>query len=361
MSVALALALGLYARAPHVPGPTGGTRMLRRVAPAPPDLPTLLYQLGIGSIHWYAAAIGFPLLVWGARRLDTARLGRARSLAIAALAIALLVVATAVAQYIIDYRTDVPLAAFLGEGIRRALLPWIALVGIVAALEWRRRAVRSQLEHERLRAEVAEQRLRALTGQLQPHFLFNTLQGISTLIHRDADAADEMLTKLGDLLRDLLRQRDQMLVPLADELRYARTYLEIAQLRFGGRLTFRIDVPDSLHATAVPLFILQPLLENALTHGIGRRARGGSILVHARRNAGRVELVVEDDGDGMPPGTARRDGIGLSNTRERLRATYGEDHGLEIGASAESGTVARLTLPWLPVTTTDRAAAVGHG
>jgi hypothetical protein len=292
------------------------------------------------------------VLLWGARRLDAARLGRARTVMLVVLALAVLVLATALAQYAVVYGgapLRPPLGAFLAEGVRQALLPWIALAGIVAAVEWRRRAVRSLVEHERLRAEIAEQRLRVLTGQLQPHFLFNTLQGISTLIHRDADAADEMLARLGDLLRDLLRHRDHLLVPLGDELRYARTYLEIAQLRFGDRLRWQIAVPPELHALPVPLFILQPLIENALSHGIGRRARGGRIAVEARRRGERVELLVTDDGDGPDATTARSEGIGLRNTRERLQASYGADHAFEVGAGEAGGTVARLEVPWLPL------------
>ena len=350
--VVAAVALGLYARAPRVPGAAGAGRALPRVAAPPPDLPTLLHLLGVGSVPWYAAALGLPVLLWGARRLDAARLGRARTIVLVVAVVAALVLVTALAQYAVVYggaSLRPPLGAFLPEGIRQALLPWIALAGIVAAVEWRRRAVRSAVEHERLRAEVAEQRLKVLTGQLHPHFLFNTLQGISTLIHRDADAADEMLAKLGDLLRDLLRHRDHVLVPLEDELRYARTYLEIAQLRFGDRLQWRIAVPPELHALPVPLFILQPLIENALSHGIGRRARGGCIAVEARRRGDRVELLVTDDGDGLPAATGQREGIGLSNTRERLRASYGADHAFHVGAGERGGVAARLEVPWLEV------------
>jgi LytS/YehU family sensor histidine kinase len=219
-------------------------------------------------------------------------------------------------------------------------------VGLVAVIEARRRAVQSALDRERLRAKVAEQRLIALTGQLHPHFLFNTLQGISTLIHRDPEAADEMLAKLSDLLRDLLRHREHVLVALADEVGYARTYLEIAQLRFAGRLQFQIDVAPEAEQASVPLFILQPLVENALAHGIGGRTRGGCVRVSARRDRERLYLEVADDGAGLTTSTTLREGIGLSNTRERLRASFGDDHRFSLGRGSQGGAVAHMDVPF---------------
>jgi LytS/YehU family sensor histidine kinase len=181
---------------------------------------------------------------------------------------------------------------------------------------------------------------------VHPHFLFNTLQSISTLIHRDADAADEMLAKLSDLLRDLLRHRDSVLVPLGDEIRYAQTYLEIAKLRFGDRLVFSVDVPPQLFELEVPLFILQPLVENALAHGVGGRMRGGRVALRAWRRDGIMTLEVADDGAGLS--AAAKDGVGLSNTRERLRASFGDEQRLSIESPAEGGVVARIEIPARP-------------
>jgi sensor histidine kinase YesM len=201
------------------------------------------------------------------------------------------------------------------------------------------------LERERLRAEAAEQRLVALSSQLQPHFLFNTLQGISTLIHRDPQAADEMLTKLSDLLRDVLRDRDRTRVPLADEIRYARTWLEIAQIRFGHRLTFAIDAPDEVQHASVPLFLLQPLIENALKHGVGAQIRGGHIAIRATRLDDRLIIEVRDDGPGF--GTTLTDRVGLGNTRERLQAAFPGDYRVSLGsADGSTGAVVRIDIPW---------------
>jgi two-component system LytT family sensor kinase len=314
-----------------------------------PDFRTLLYLLGVGSLVWYAAVLAFPLMLLGARRIDAERQGRVRAIAVSAAAIAALIAITSVLQFFLLYR-DAPIrpsvGAYLPQALRIHVLPWVALAGIVGVVEARRRAVHAALDRERLRAQIAEQRLIALTGQLHPHFLFNTLQGISTLIHRDPDAADEMLAKLSDLLRDLLRHRDHALVPLADELRYARTYLEIAQLRFADRLQFEIDAAPAVEQASVPLFILQPLVENALAHGIGGRARGGRVTVKANRAGDRLQLEVRDDGAGLTTSATRREGIGLSNTRERLRASFDGQHRFSLESVPSGGTVACIEIPF---------------
>jgi two-component system LytT family sensor kinase len=345
-----AVALGLYATPPDFGIPAGAMRRALPRLPGPaPNFRTLLFMLGVGSIVWYAAALSLPLLLFAARRIAVERQGRARAIVIAFAIVLSMIAITSVIQYVAIYRGS-PMrpgfSAYAPQAVRQNVLPWIALAGIVAVVEARRRAVHAALDRERLRAKVAEQRLIALTGQLHPHFLFNTLQGISTLIHRDPDAADEMLAKLSDLLRDLLRHRDHVLVSLGDEIRYARTYLEISQARFADRLQFRIDVAPALDQASVPLFILQPLVENALAHGIGGRARGGCVVVTARRDGERLHLEVEDDGAGLITSTTLREGIGLSNTRERLRASFGDDHGFSLGSGADRGAVARINIPF---------------
>jgi len=327
---------GMRGALPRIPGPA-------------PDFRTLLSLLGIGSLIWYAVAIAFPFLVFGARYVDAERQGRTRAIVVPMAIVLSLIAVTSFLQYFLLYRgapARPSFAAYVPQALRINVLPWIAIAGIVAAIEARRRSVSARLDGERLRAQIAEQRLIALTGQLHPHFLFNTLQGISTLIHRDPEAADEMLAKLSDLLRDLLRHRDQALVPLADELRYARTYLEIAQLRFADRLQFQIDVAPTVDQASVPLFILQPLVENALAHGIGGRARGGRVTVTAERDGDRLRLVVADDGAGLTTGATMRDGIGLSNTRERLRASFGADHRFSLDGGADGGAIARIDIPY---------------
>ena len=341
-----AIALGFYAEAPHAPpGATGP--MFPRLPGPPPSFPILLFMLGVGSFIWYAVAVALPLLVWGARRVDTEHHGIARGLWLAVAVVIGATAVTTVIQYFLvfsDERFRPGFAAFIPEGIRQSLLPWIAVIALVSMIEARRRAVQSRVERERLRAQIAEQRLVALTGQLHPHFLFNTLQGISTLIHRDPQAADEMLAKLSDLLRDVLRHRDEPFVRLSDELGYTRTYLEIARMRFADRLDFTIDTSPGLEDAAVPLFILQPLVENALGHGIGASALGGRVTVRAHREGDRLLLEVEDDGAGISG--ALKEGIGLSNTRERLRASFSSDQSLTVSPANGGGALARVDIPY---------------
>jgi LytS/YehU family sensor histidine kinase len=323
--------------------------MLPRLPGPPPDIRTLLFQFGVGSVLWYAIVIAFPLMLFAARRIDAERDGKLKSVLKAAGAVTALIAVSSVVQYFVTYggaSAGPGFGAYFPQALRVNVLPWMAVVGLVAIIEASRRAVHAALDRERLRTQIAEQRLIALTGQLHPHFLFNTLQGISTLIHRDPDAADEMLAKLSDLLRDLLRHRDHVLVPLGDELRYARTYLEIAQLRFADRLTFDITAAPELDQASVPLFILQPLVENALAHGIGGRAEGGSVCVKVVRTGDRLQLEVADNGAGLTSGGVRRQGIGLSNTRERLRASFGEDHRFVLEPRDSAGAVARIDIPF---------------
>jgi two-component sensor histidine kinase len=315
-------------------------------------------MLGVGSFIWYAVIVALPVLLWAARKVDTEKRSMARIVAISLATVIGAMAVTTVIQYFLIYddaRYRPPFLLYLPEGIRQNVLPWIAVVAVVLAVEGRRRAVKSRIERERLRAQIAEQRLVALTGQLHPHFLFNTLQGISTLIHRDPNAADEMLGKLSDLLRDVLRHREQAAVSLGDEIRYARTYLEIARIRFADRLDFTIDVAAALNDAAVPLFILQPLLENALGHGIGQRAEGGRITVTAQRVGDRLILEVADNGAGLPPTGQLKEGIGLGNTRERLRASFDTDQKLVLESLDDGGTAARIEIPYTVISPSQKA------
>ena len=344
MFVVAAIFVGNYAEPPIIRSMRAAGRIAPRLPAPATDLRALLYQLGVGSVTWFAAAATLPFLVWGARRLNFDR-DRNRAVSGVAAAFIAIVVASASIDYLTTFpaQNRPPVMAFLPMGMRLHFLPWAAVLGAVGVYEARRRSRIAEIDRERLRAEAAEQRLVALSSQLQPHFLFNTLQGISTLIHRDPLAADEMLTKLSDLLRDVLGNRERTRVTLSDEIRYARTYLEISQIRFGPRLTFEIDVPDELRRASVPLFLLQPLIENALKHGVGAQIRGGHVAISGRRLGDRVHIEVRDDGPGFGS-SAPLERVGLGNTRERLNAAFPNDHTLSLVNS--SGAVVRIDIPW---------------
>ena len=213
-----------------------------------------------------------------------------------------------------------------------------------------------QAERERsLRAESAAHRARleALRYQINPHFLFNSLNAVSTLVtERRNDEAARMLSRVSDFLRLTLTAPMRDEIALAEEIDYVRQYLEIERVRFGDRLRVEIDVDADAWEAAVPVFVLQPLIENAVRHAIAPRETGGSITVEASRADDRVRIAVVDDGPGLDlasngngaGGGAGR--IGLSNTRDRLRALYGDRGRLELTTAAGGGTRATIEVPY---------------
>jgi signal transduction histidine kinase len=225
------------------------------------------------------------------------------------------------------------------------LIYWV-IVAVSQAFDYYRRYREHELHASELEKHLAQAKLQALQMQLNPHFLFNTLHSISSLMHKDLEAADRMIMRLSDLLRAALDSVDTQEVSLRKELELLQLYLGIEQIRFGERLTFKLDVaPDALEAQ-VPNLILQPLVENAIRHGIEPRARPGRIELHARRQADTLTLEVCDNGNGISAVKPAREGVGLSNTRARLRELYGEAHRFELGGQPEGGLRVEMTIPF---------------
>lgn len=227
-----------------------------------------------------------------------------------------------------------------------ALVYW-ALVGVCQAIT----NYRSSQERERRAAELevrfTRAKLQALRMQISPHFLFNTLNSIATLVYVDPRAADEMLGDLSDLLRRSLDSMDEE-IPLAEELDFIGGYIGIEQKRFGERLRVERNVPDELMNALVPSLILQPLVENAIRHGIEPRRGPGLVSIEARRENEQLHLTVRDDGRGLPggdPGIPERHGIGLSNTRARLQGLYGQDQSFALGRVEPHGCRVDIRIP----------------
>jgi signal transduction histidine kinase len=334
---------------PRPPGPPG--RSLPRIPRAPESGGELLRALGIGSLTWYACVLSAPLLVWLSRRLPLDRDRWRSSLAVHLLVIVSLVLATAAVQYRLTYGGSPyapPLAEFLKVTLLTGSLPFLTVAAAAHALEARTRAHDRELDAARARGQLAEARLEALTAQLQPHFLFNTLQGISTLITRDPAAADRMLATLSDLLREVLRRGEAREVEVAEEVRVLGPYLDIARWRFGARLSVTVDVDDDARDALVPFFILQPLVENALHHGVGARAGAGTIAIRARRDGPWLRLTVTDDGPGVDasPRLGGGRGVGLANTRARLREMYGDRHEMELARAEPAGSRVTVAVPY---------------
>ena len=225
------------------------------------------------------------------------------------------------------------------------LIYWVILVARYA-IEYYRKYRERELAALDLEKSLAQAKLQALQMQLNPHFLFNTLHSISSLMHQDVEAADRMIVRLSDLLRAALEGSDTQEVELQQELEFLKRYLEIEQTRLGSRLTVKMDIaPETLRAR-VPNLILQPLVENAIKHGIEPRARPGRIELRAERHNGTLALEVRDNGRGLPEGKVVEEGVGLSNTRARLRGLYGDAHRFDLKPVEGGGLLIQVSIPF---------------
>jgi two-component system, LytTR family, sensor kinase len=278
--------------------------------------------------EWYLWALLSPPIFWLARSFRFERAGWKKSIAVhfaAALVFSLAHLLLQSNVQCLTYWSHVggkslfEVFAFLfTKKIHLNLLTYAGIVGVSQAGYYYRRY------HER-NAQLARARLQTLQLQLQPHFLFNTLNTISELVHRDPRAADRTIARLGDLLRLSLETENRPEISLRQELEFLEKYLDIEKTRFHDRLTVDFEVaPDTLDA-CLPSMILQPLLENAVRHGIAARPGAGRIEISAERLDGQLELKIADDGGGISEAEGRkfREGIGLSNTRARLEQLYG--------------------------------------
>jgi two-component system LytT family sensor kinase len=232
----------------------------------------------------------------------------------------------------------------LADGITKYYVP-ILIAGCLGAYYARLRDEEFRATH--LASLLAQAQLRALKMQIQPHFLFNTLHSISTLVHTDAKRADRMISELSELLRMTLDEQD--VVPLRQEIEYVRKYLAIEQTRFAGRLTVKFDIaPEALHVD-VPHLILQPTVENAVKHGVSRKLQGGLISIRAFVQADWLRLEVSDNGLGFAQNergvASGRQGLGLRNTRERLEQVYRGEFRFDVHSEKGCGTTIAISVP----------------
>ena len=311
-------------------------------------------QVIFSGIEWLFLGALTPITYYLAKRFPIRRETLGRTVAIHVAGSLLLCVAWASAGVALRYVLGIVDAKHLAANFASWVLtsiPWsvfmyFAMLGSMYAFIYFSEARQREAQAARLAAQLAESRLGALRMQLNPHFLFNSLNAIGVLV-RDQKTADasRMLELLGDVLHTVLRSDARHEVTLDEEVRFLEQYLSIEQVRFSDRLRVTWSIDDSARRALVPGFVLQPLVENALRHGIAKVADDGVIAVAARREGRTLVLTVSDNGPGLPA-SAKESGVGISNTRERLTTMFGSDASLSIAPRSGGGVVATIRIPY---------------
>jgi signal transduction histidine kinase len=305
----------------------------------------IILKINLGS--WYLWGLLAPGIIWLARRFPLDREHWARGLIVhltAGIGVALL-------KWWLDnlfrqFLLGLPQGMSLLFVFQSNLLTYWILVSATHGYLYYQRYRQGELRSAELSGQLAQAELQALRMQLHPHFLFNTLNSIATLIHKAPDDADRMTARLSDLLRITLDSVGVQEAPLAQELEFLERYLDIERIRFSDRLRVQIDAaPDTLDA-GTPYLILQPLVENAIRHGIAARSSPGCITVRAHRDGAMLIVEVKDDGPGISPAAAPKHGIGISSTRSRLAKLYGNAHIFELGRAEAGGLSVKMGFPF---------------
>ncbi|HXT25396.1 MAG TPA: histidine kinase [Candidatus Eisenbacteria bacterium] len=307
---------------------------------------------------WWSWGLVTPLILWADRQIPVSSKQFARRI-LAHLLPSLLVTAVYVyllgvlrAAFGINGWNGLPSIRFLVDSLRGMFLwNWLTywlILGSWQAYHYYDRYITGELRLERLEKNFSEARLNALRMQLDPHFLFNALNTISSQVERDPELAREMIEHLGDLLRLSLESKDRQEVPLAEEMAFLEHYLAIQKIRFGDNLRIETQIAPEVKHASVPCLFVQPLVENAIWHGISRRASGGTVIVSAHRAGNRLHIRVLDDGVGLPAGWTLENsgGVGLSVTRQRLAGLYPEGETcFAVNRRASGGTEVEISLP----------------
>ncbi len=300
---------------------------------------------------WLIFSFATPLILALTRRFPLAKTEDWTNVPVhlaGALAIGIAHVAwSAVLEWMINPLGNVPAPSFRSVFFVTLYMQFHTGVIIYAAIVAIGSTVDSMGRAARLAGELSKAQLDALRRQLEPHFLFNTLNGISGLVREKRnDAAVEMIAGLSHLLRRVLEDSGRQLVPLADEVFFLESYLELQAMRFGERLKVTLDIPLELYDALVPQLVLQPLVENAIVHGIGKLVEGGEIRVQARRSEGVLAISLYNDGPALSVASSERTGVGLANTRGRLVTLYGAGSSVELRNGGGAGVETILKVPY---------------
>jgi len=325
---------------------------------------SLLYMFTGWMVPMYICAVVTPALLWAGRAWPITQSGRALNIARHVASSAAFAAITIGLETLVFFKLgNIPLISKAGSfanayrlmlvyGFHGAVLRYWAVIGLQAiyrasraARERERESLLLQIRSAELNRQLASSQLQVLKSQLHPHFLFNTLEAISSMIRLGEQRnAETMIERLSNLLRAALEGQQQHEVALWREFQFLQLYLSIEEVRFGDRLSVTLDCPKDLEDMLVPHMILQPLVENAVRHGLGQSERQVHIAIGARRSGSQLELSVEDDGPGSPTGFNHR-GIALANIRERLARLYGGAAGFHIGHLDPKGVAAIINLP----------------
>ena len=324
----------------------------------------------LNTTYWYLWALFTPAIIWLSQHFRFERQGLWRAFVIHVPSVVVFslthILAMSGAQWWLA-RTEGKPFAWWAEAQRSALLnfdwemmTYWTIVGLSHAVLYYRESKDRALRTAQLETRLVEAQLKTLQQQLHPHFLFNTLHAISALMHRDVEAADRTLMRLSDLLRLTLENIGQQEIPLQAELDFLAKYVQIEQTRFADRLVVRFDVHPETLDTLVPNLILQPLVENAIKHGVAKKSGPGHIDISARREGDKLRMEVRDDGVGLSEDalTALQKGIGVSTTRARLQHLFGADYRFEFHRQP-SGLSVVIAIPW-QIEQRPRAEAASH-
>jgi signal transduction histidine kinase len=314
------------------------------------------YAVYYSLLDWYVFAVLSLPVVWLSRRwrLDRGRWRFALPLhlgASALFAVSYAVLRTWVAQgqgWLGDQAISFAQAfqPLLVKSFHLSILFYGVILAVAHAFDYYREAQERELRASELERHLAQARLQALQMQLNPHFLFNTLHAISTLMHKDVEAADRMISRLSELLRYALESTEAQEVPLKQELAFLERYLEIEQTRFGDRLLIHKEIDPATLDALVPNLVLQPLVENAIRHGVEPHAKRGEICLCARSDNGLLHLEVRDNGSGLlMENGPLEEGVGLTNTRARLGELYGAAYKFEFRNAPKGGLIVHLAIP----------------
>jgi two-component sensor histidine kinase len=304
----------------------------------------------------YLWALATPAILWWARHFRLERPHLMKHLLAHAGLLAVLVPAIKILYDLIVKPSSSAFIDFTWARLLRSVemtfdtgtLLYGVVVGVEHALVYYRRYQSSLTSSSQLQTQLVQAQLQALKMQLHPHFLFNTLHSITALVHEDPEMAERTIARLSELLRQFLATSTIHEVPLSEELRVLELYLEIERARFEDRLHVRYDIPAELGDAMVPNLVLQPLVENSIRHGVGRRSEPGWIQITAERLTSTLVLRVTDNGAGFPEDSSHpvQHGMGLGITRGRLESLYGQQQSLVVRNLPAGGVEARITMPF---------------